>query len=205
MISSGKNTFLRHFVWYLSGAIFPLLINFIKTPIFTRHYSAEDFGILGLVLISVGYLSTVLFSWLTSCLWRFYPKFNIQKKLDQLYHNLIFLYVITSIIMLVLAFLATQFFSNNLINNLIYAAAFHFILREFLNLYFIILRLKGKSKRYNLLISLQTILSFILLIIMSFVLHFDIAAMIYSLVLIDLAFIFYLVVAHSHIWNHGKI
>lgn len=189
---SGHNSFLRHFVWYFSGAVIPLLINFIKTPIFTRHYSAEDFGILGLVLIGVGYVSTLLFSWLTSCLWRFYPGFKAKNHLPTLYSNLVFLYAAASVIMLLIAFLSSYYFDSELVKDLIYLASIHFMLREFLNLYFIILRLKGKSRQYNLLISVQTVLSFLLLLIMAFALKFNISSLILSLILIDILFIIFI-------------
>ncbi|MDO5656367.1 MAG: oligosaccharide flippase family protein [Flavobacteriaceae bacterium] len=191
-VTKDSSAFLRHFTWYLSGAIFPLLLNFVKNPIFTRHYSAEDFGILGLVLISVGYLSTVLFSWLTSCLWRFYPKFKAENNLNELYVHLLFLYVISGIIMLILAYFSGFFFENNQIIELIYLAAVHFIFRELLNLYFIVLRLRGKSRDYNLLISIQTAVSFGLLLVLSFIFHLDISAMFYSLIIIDALFILWI-------------
>ena len=193
-ITTGHNTFLRHFVWYFSGAVIPMLINFVKTPVFTRHYSAEDFGILGLVLIGVGYISTLLFSWITSCLWRFYPKFKAEKNLSGLYSNLVFLYLAATVLMLILAFATTYFFDSALVKELIYLAAIHFILREFLNLYFIILRLKGKAKVYNLFVTVQTVLSFAVLLFMAFALQFNISSMIISLIVIDVLFIIYLLI-----------
>jgi len=38
--------FFHDLSWYMVGAMIPMLLNLIKTPILTRHYTTDDFGYL---------------------------------------------------------------------------------------------------------------------------------------------------------------
>ena len=87
--------FRKDFLWYAIGSVFPLLAGFVKTPIFTRHFSGEAFGQFGLVGITFSFLGMLLFSWISSCLWRYYGKYKTSGDLSLLYSNLIFLFTIS--------------------------------------------------------------------------------------------------------------
>jgi len=36
--------------WYLLGTLIPMGVGFVKTPIFTRYFTPEEYGYLGLVI-----------------------------------------------------------------------------------------------------------------------------------------------------------
>lgn len=188
-----NNKFINDLLWYFSGAIIPMVFNFLKTPIFTRHYSTEDFGVLGLVMITLGYISTLTYSWISSCLWRYYNKYKIENILSILYSNLIFIFVISSVFSLFLTWVAWLFLkSQEQSGILLLLALIHFTQNTFLGLYFIVLRLKGKAKIFNLVISLQSFTTFLVLLVLAFGLDFSIISMLLSYVIVDSIFILYL-------------
>ncbi len=80
---------LKDFSWYLLSSFFPLLVGFVKTPVFTRHFSTEDFGTLGIVQATFSYLGMLLFSWISSILWRYYQKYKLESRLEVLFGNLL--------------------------------------------------------------------------------------------------------------------
>lgn len=188
----GKSTnfFLRDVFWYLLGTIIPMGINVIKTPIFTRHFSAEDYGYLGLVMGIFLYLSTVSYSWLASCIWRFYHSFEQKRILNKFYSNILFLYLISSGVILLCSLVFVAIYHQPfLVLKLIILCFFHFVFKELLGLFYVFLRIKGYAKHNNILLIIQTLISFIVLLILTFVFNFDITALITSSLLIDFLFI----------------
>src|SRR5690606_7852762 len=149
--------------------------------IFTRHYSTEDFGYLGLVMTTFSYLSTISFSWLASCMWRFYNEFNKRIGLGKLYSNILFLYALSSLLTFVLTLVMVTICyykdMHSVVLKLIFITFLHVCTKEFLALYMIIMRIKGFAKTYNYLLILQVFLAFILLLLFAFVWDMDISAM----------------------------
>ncbi|MGV0929230.1 oligosaccharide flippase family protein [Empedobacter brevis] len=190
-------------LWYLLGTIIPMGINVIKTPVFTRHYSAEDYGYLGLVMGIFLYISTVSYSWLSSCVWRFYNFFERNKILNKFYSNLLFLYLISSVVMFLCSLIFIAFYHTPfLVYKLIILCFFHFVLKELLGLFYVILRIKGYAKLNNTLLITQAVLSFIVLLFSVFVLDFDITSLISSSITIDLIFVIGVVI---YLIYHKKI
>ncbi len=175
------------------GAMIPMLLNLFKTPIFTRHYSTEDFGYLGLVMTTFGYLSTISFSWLASCMWRYYNEFKKRIGLEKLYSNIFFLYILSSVLTLLLTLIMVAVCHYKdmdfVVIKLIFLTFLHFCTKELLALYMIIMRIKGFAKTYNYILILQVLLAFVLLLLFAFVLDMDISSMILSSLLIDCAII----------------
>ena len=93
-LKSGQSLF-RDFSWYLLSSFFPLLVGFVKTPVFTRHFSTEDFGNLGIVQVTFSYLGMLLFSWIASILWRYYQKYKLEKCPELLFGNLMIFFGIS--------------------------------------------------------------------------------------------------------------
>lgn len=189
-LDTSNKSFFKDVIWYLLGTMIPMAINVIKTPIFTRHYSPEEYGYLGLVMTIFMYFSTVSYSWLTSCIWRFYNKFESKKILNKFYSNLIFLFGVSTIFLFIFSLIFLFIYhSQSLILKLIILCFFHFIFKELLGLYFVILRIKGEAKEANTLLISQTICSFIVLLFLAFKLNFDISSLILSSVIIDFLYL----------------
>ncbi len=80
---------------------------------------------------------------------------------------------------------------NPLVKQLIILSFVQFLIKEFIGLYLIIIRLEGKALKYNIIHSLRAILSFALLYILTFVYHYRITSVLISVIVIDiLALIF---------------
>ena len=188
-LTKKNKSFFNDLSWYMLGAMIPMLLNLFKTPIFTRHYSTEDFGYLGLVMTTFGYLSTISFSWLASCIWRYYNEFNKRIGLNKLYSNILFLYILSSILILILTLIMLVIFHyqelDYIVLKLTFLAFLHFCTKEFLALYMVTVRIKGFAKTYNYLLILQVFLAFAILLLFAFVLDMDISSMILSSLIID--------------------
>lgn len=191
-------SFFHDLSWYMLGAMIPMLLNLFKTPIFTRHYSTEDFGYLGLIMTTFGYLSTISFSWLASCIWRYYNEFKKRIGLHVLYSNILFLFILSSFLILILTLIMLTIFHYKemdfIVLKLTFLAFLHFCTKELLALYMVIVRIKGFARTYNYLLILQVFLAFALLLLFAFVLKMDISAMILSSLLIDCCIILVLII-----------
>lgn len=177
--------------WYLLGTLIPMGVGFIKTPIFTRYFTPEEYGYLGIITITFSYISIFLYSWLAGCLWRYYNAYKIKNDLKNLYSNIFIIYLGASVIMLVVTGIWYFISENPLVKQLIILSFIQFFIKEFIGLYLIIIRLEGKALKYNIIHSLRAILSFALLYILTFVYHYRITSVLISVIVIDiLALIF---------------
>ncbi|MCB2220788.1 MAG: oligosaccharide flippase family protein [Bacteroidetes bacterium] len=195
MEESGTNNkyFIRDMGWYLVGSIIPMGVGFIKTPIFTRYFTPEEYGYLGIVTITFTYISIFLYSWLSSCLWRYYNAFKNKNNLKGLYSNMTAIYLVASALLLISSGVWYVLADLPLVRNLIILSFIQYFIKEFIGLYLIIIRLEGKAFKYNAIHSMRAVLSFGVLYYMTFVLDFRIEAMILSTIIIDvLALLFIL-------------
>ena len=187
-------SFFKDFSWYFMGSIIPLLIGFIKTPVFTRHFNKESYGYLGLVTITFSYLGMILFSWIGSCIWRYYNKYKINNNLKTLYTNLIFLYIIAFFLLLMASILWYLSVDYKLVKQLIFFSFFQLIFNQLFLFYMVVIRLKGKAVFYTFFQSIRALLSLIVALILVFIYHVNISALISSLVLIDAMAIIFLTI-----------
>lgn len=187
-----NDSFLKDFGWYFLGSFLPLFIGFIKTPIFTRHFSKEEYGNLGLVSITFTFFGMFLFSWIGSCLWRYYSKYEINNKLKSLYSNLSFLYISAIILLLGLSLIWYLIAENHLIKQLVLYSFFQLFLNQLFLFYMIVVRLNGKVKFYTIFQSIRSAIGVVVALILVFVYDKDISALVSSLVIIDSFALFFL-------------
>ena len=184
-----NKSFVRDISWYMVGTMIPMLLNLFKTPIFTRHYSTEDFGYLGLVLTTFTYLSTVSFAWLASCMWRYYNDFKKRIGIEKLYSNILFLYLLSALLTLIITLIMVVVFyqkeMNFLVLKLVLLAFMHFCVKGLLAIYMVVIRIKGSVKLYNFILISQASFAFALLLLFAFDFDMDISAMISSSLVID--------------------
>ncbi len=181
-----KSTFKKDFFWYSLGSILPMFIGFIKTPVFTRHFDTEAFGQLGIVSISFSFLGMMLFSWISSCLWRYYSNYKTAAGLTILYSNLLFLFTISLIF---LGFIATIWFMESetaLIKELIFYSFLQLIFNQLFLAYMVVIRLTGKSRYYTVFQGIRALLSLSLALLLVFYFELGISALVSSLVLVDM-------------------
>lgn len=186
--------FLKDFIWYFLGSFVPLFIGFIKTPIFTRHFGKEDYGFLGIVTITYGYLGMILFSWLGSCLWRYFSRFDSSNSLIKLYSNLAFLYFLAIVALLFISLVWYNLSYSELTNELIFYSFFQIIFNQLFLYYMVVIRLKGKAVFYTIFQTIRAIISVAVALILVFWLEFNISALVLSLVLIDFLAVLFLII-----------
>jgi len=167
-------------------------VGFFKTPIFTRYFTPEEYGFLGLITITFSYFSIFLYSWLASCLWRYYNAYKNKNDLKNLYSNLFFIYLGASIVLLIIAGIWYATAENPLVKQLIVLSFFLYFIKEFIGLYLIVIRLEGKALTYNLIHSGRAVLSFGLLYVMTFVYHQRITSVLLSSIYIDIVVLIFI-------------
>jgi O-antigen/teichoic acid export membrane protein len=189
--------FIRDLSWYMLGTLIPMGVGFIKTPIFTRYFTPEEYGYLGLITITFSYISVFLYSWLSGCLWRYYNAYKEKNDLNNLYSNLFFIFSGASLLLLVISIGWYLLSENSLVRQLIILSFIQYLVRELISLYLIIARLEGKSMKYNIIHSLRAVLSFTLLYIMAFGYQYRITSVITSAIVIDAVALIFLLVSNQ--------
>ncbi len=193
-MSNKNNSFLKDFSWYFLASFVPLLIGFIKTPVFTRHFNKEEYGYLGLVSLTFAYLGMLLFSWIGSCIWRYYTKYKTEKILKTLYSNLLFLYGLSFLILLIVSVFWYMAAENMLVKQLIFYSFFQLLFNQLFLFYMVIVRLKGKAKFYTIFQSIKASLSITITLFLVFKFDANISALISSLVIIDVLAVLFLII-----------
>ena len=189
-------SFRKDFLWYFLGSIVPMMIGFLKTPIFTRYFDKESFGQLGLVTITFSFLGMIFFSWISSCLWRYYSKYEAGKQLKFLYSNLFFLFFIS---MLLLSLITAGWYlnsENSLVRELIGYSFLQLIFNQLFLGYMVVIRLNGKSMYYTVVQGIKSILGLCTALILVFYFDWGIVALVSSLALIDLCALLFLTVSN---------
>ena len=180
-----RPTFQKDFLWYFLGSVVPLMIGFIKTPIFTRHFDKDSFGHLGLVSITFAFLGMFLFSWISSCLWRFYGRYEVSGRLTILYSNLFFLFL-TSFGLLVLISIGWFWSSEGeLMKELIGYSFLQMVFNQLFVGYMVVVRLKAKAGFYNFFQGLRAVTGLLTALVLVFYFKSDITALVSSLALVD--------------------
>ena len=190
--TENSKRFLTDMGWYLSGALVPMAVGFFKTPIFTRYFTPEEYGYLGLIMITFSYISIFLYSWLSSCLWRYYNAYKIKNDLKTLYSNLLAIFLGTSIVLLIITFIWFGLAKQTVVKQLILFSFIQYFVKELIGLYLIVMRLEGKAVKYNLIHSTRAILSFGLLYTMTFGFGYRITAVLTSTIIIDALALIYI-------------
>lgn len=195
-----NHTFIKDFSWYFLGSFVPLLIGFAKTPIFTRHFKKEEYGYLGIVTITFAYLGMILFSWIGSCIWRYYSKYESENKLKHLYSNLALLYFTSMFILLAISSVWYVCTDHVLVKQLIHYSFFQILLNQLFMFYMVLIRLKGKAKFYTIVQSVRALFSIIIALVLVFILKSNISALVSSLVVLDV-----LVLLGLFVYNPAKV
>ncbi len=188
-----EKSFLKDFSWYFLGSVIPIIIGIIKTPIFTRHFNQTDFGYFGIISVTFSFLSMILFSWISSCIWRFHPKYNAEKKLNELYTNLTFLFFVTFLILLTVSIIWYILENNVLMKQLIVYSFIHLLFNQLYLFYIIIIRQEGRAVFYTVFQSIRAVLSLIIVLTLVFVFEVNITALISSLIIVDFFAVLFLI------------
>lgn len=193
-VKANNRRFIQDMGWYLLGTLIPMGVGFIKTPIFTRYFTPEEYGYLGIVTITFSYISIFVYSWLSSCLWRYYNAYKHKNELTGLYSNLFVIYAGATLAMLVVASVWYLLAEKQVVRQLVLLSFFHVLVKEFISLFLIIVRLEGKAVKYNTIHSLRAVVGFVVLYWMTFELQWRITAVLVSAIAVDLLVVIILMV-----------
>lgn len=195
-----NKSFTKDFGWYFLGSFLPLVIGFIKTPIFTRHFSKEDYGYLGLVTVTFSYLGMLLFSWIGSCIWRYYNKYQNQNNLKKLYTNLFFLLAVSSVILLIVCSVWYYLSGSLVIKQLVLYSFLQLIFNQLFLCYMVVVRLQKKSNYYTIFHFIRSLVALVLALVFVFIYDKGIIALVSSLAIVD-----FLVVLFLILFNPAKV
>ena len=180
------STFRKDFLWYFIGSMVPMLIGFVKTPIFTRHFDKASFGQLGLVSITFAFFGMVLFSWISSCLWRYFSKFKESEELNILYTNLFVLFSSSLFVLAIISLGWHLSIDDELIKDLILFSFIQLIFNQLFLGYMVVIRLTGRSGFYTIFHGLKSILGLGLALLLVFYFDQGIVALVSSLAIVDI-------------------
>ena len=183
------NKLYTDFLWYFVGSIIPAIIVFIRLPIFTRHFTPEEYGYYTLVSSTFAYMSMVLFSWISSCLWRFYNEAEKKNTLNALYSNLIFFSLASSFLLLAITTIWLILIKSTLVYRLVFLSFLQLTSGQALSLYLVTVRIREKALFYNLIYSLQAIGAFALLFYFAFSLNYRIESILIGQAIINIILI----------------
>lgn len=187
-----KNNFAIDLWWYFLGTGIPALIVLLRTPIYTRLFTPEDFGNYTLVFITFNYLSIVLFSWLGACIYRYYNQFKDKGTLPLLFSSILSLFLPAILFLILFALVWVLVTDHAAIQSLIIWGSVFVFLSQLKLLLIIPQKVEGKSAGVNVILSLSAVVTFLLLLILTFVLNFGIESFFISAAAAELAFIFFL-------------
>ncbi len=188
-----NRAFYKDFIWYFLGSLLPLLIGFVKTPIFTRHFDKEAFGHLGLITITFSYLGMVLFSWISSCIWRYYHKYYDQNQLKKLYSNLGFLLFMAIVLLSIITVIWYSNTAHELVKELILYAGIQLIFNQLFLCYMVLVRIQGRVRFYTILHSIKSIIALAIALALVFRFNENISALILSLAIVDALMVLFLI------------
>jgi O-antigen/teichoic acid export membrane protein len=196
-VENNNRLFIKDMGWYIFGTLVPMTVGFIKTPIFTRYFTPEEFGYLGIITITFSYISVFLYSWLSGCLWRYYNAFKEKNDSGSLYSNLFAIFSAVSLVLFIISLIWYLIAGNLLVKELILLSFLQYLVKELIGLFLIVSRLEGRTLKYNIIQSLRAVLSFGLLYIMAFEYNYRISSMLTSMIAIDILVLIFLIAFNS--------
>ncbi|EHI99331.1 polysaccharide biosynthesis protein [Clostridium sp. DL-VIII] len=187
------NKLRKDFFWYFIGAVIPIILNFIKMPIFTRYFSPADYGYLTLINTTYSYISLFTFSWIISCVYRYYIHEKNNKDLKKFYTNIIFLLFIGIIASSIFTIIWILINDNELIKELIIANYINLIFGSITSIYLVTIRLDGRSFICNVYTTLISITSFAILFILTFAFNNSISAILNCNNIVNIVFVIFII------------
>jgi O-antigen/teichoic acid export membrane protein len=190
-------TFIKDFGWYLAGTILPMLVGFIRSPIYTRIFTPGEYGYYSLVFITYSYLSIACYSWLVSSFWRFYINYKNNNQQIHLYTNTYTLFLACTLILASITLIWYCSLDTVLLKRLVLFSFFHYTTNDLIGLVLIRIRIEGKTLVYNTLQGLRVLIAFGLLLYLTFVLDFRIEAFVISSSIINAFFLLFIILFTS--------
>ncbi len=176
---------IKDFAWYSASSFLPMAVGLFRTPVFTRHFGPDDFGSLGIVQVTFSYLGMFLFSWISSCLWRYYQRYRKESRSGQLNGGLMLFFGASFLLLLLFSAAWYALTGSELMRELIVLSFFHLIFSQILMAYLVIVRMEERASLYTAVQSLRALLAFGLSLYLVFRLNAGIPALVTGLAVVD--------------------
>ncbi|MFO7657510.1 MAG: oligosaccharide flippase family protein [Bacteroidales bacterium] len=171
-----KQQFTYDLIWYLIGTGLPMMVLFIRSPIYTRIFSPEQYGLYSLIYISFTYISAISYQSITNNAWRYYFKYKNSGKIS-LYKTTIFaLYFFVLLVLAISCSIWYYFTQDENAKKLIVWGFIFALTNEIYNTFYVPIRLEGRAKFFNLLNTFRALFSFLILLALTFVFNYSIEA-----------------------------
>jgi len=193
MIYSNK----KNFIFYLFQNFFVGIIPMISLAIFTRIFSTSDFGVFALAMVFGNICSSIINFGLHAAYESFYFRIKNQDEKENLFNSLFYFNIILFLFFLI----PLNFFQNDIsyviFNSTEYSefliASYIASNLSFLNSYFLFKTRNQKDGKTNSLIKISIVsIQFIISIILIFYLEFKIEGLIYAILISNLIILCYL-------------
>ena len=194
--ADNRNIIFKDTFFYLIGAVVPIVIGAVRSPIYTRHFSTEDFGLYSLAFLFFSYVSIICYSWIVTCGWRYYYQYKQSGNANVLFSNLTFLFLLFSILILIFSAVWYSVSDNLLLRRLIFLCFLQFFTSEIVSLFLIPLRLEGGVFWYNVIQIIRSVAGFLLLLILTFVFDYGIESFLTSIIFLNIVLILVVVVPY---------
>lgn len=146
-----------------------MLVLFIRSPIYTRIFSPEEYGLFALVNITFTYLSTLSFSWILSCSLRYYNKYNNTGKITTYQSVVNLLMLFAGIFLILIAGTWYIFVSSELTKRLLIYGTVFFVSEKVLQTALTPARLQKRANFVNIIKISNAILAFGILLFLTFI------------------------------------
>ncbi len=176
---------IKDFAWYSASSFLPLAVGLFRTPVFTRHFGPGDFGSLGIVQVTFSYLGMFLFSWISSCLWRYYQRYRKESRSGQLNGGLMIFFGVSFLLLLLFSVTWYALSGSELTRELIVLSFFHLVFSQLVMAYLVIVRMEARASLYTAVQSLRALLAFALSLYLVFRLNAGISALVAGLAVVD--------------------
>lgn len=161
---------------YLPGQLIPSIVGFIALSIYTRIFSAEDFGDYSIIMATVSLLGVFTYAWLNNSNIRFFSSYKSNDMLASFFTNLLFILAICffCIICILLILFKLSFIPFNISNYLIYLVGV-LVANSIFEISITFLRADRKPKTVSLINLLATLFSFSTSLFFIYFLNYGIA------------------------------
>jgi O-antigen/teichoic acid export membrane protein len=188
------------FLLYLSGSLVVALVAILRLPVFTSYFSPEEFGFFSLVSITYTYLSVALYTWISSCLYRFYNEYREVRNIGALYVNALFLFGISSALLLGITVFWYVLASGAGVQTLLLPALATMVSAQALAMVLVVYKLKGRARQYNLLQAAQALSAFLLVLPFLTGSHANIRVLFSAQAVVNLLLLGWVVGTHRRSW-----
>jgi O-antigen/teichoic acid export membrane protein len=140
-----------------------------------------------MVYITFTYLSSVFFQWITSSSWRYYLKYKNSDQKTIYYQVIVLLYFVSILFLFIISTIWYLFTSDVFQKKLILLGFVFASSQEFINTILVPMRMKYSARKYNLINAGRSVVSFLLLLLLTFIFNFQIEAFFIAPVMVNLA------------------